>query len=158
MALMFTGMVPIMILLNIAAGATQRAIDAGQDTTLVAGNFMYTIAYALYSLPSSLVAISIITAVFPRMSRAAARNDFAAVRSDVSISIRTIGVFNVLASALIFVLAVPVAKVVTPTSTSQEAWALAWVLAALTLGLVFGSADAVLMKVFMLSKIRKQRF
>ncbi|QJC21243.1 murein biosynthesis integral membrane protein MurJ [Arcanobacterium buesumense] len=148
LALMFTGMVPIMILLNIAAGATQRAIDAGQDTTLVAGNFMYTIAYALYSLPSSLVAISIITAVFPRMSRAAARNDFAAVRSDVSISIRTIGVFNVLASALIFVLAVPVAKVVTPTSTSQEAWALAWVLAALTLGLVFGSADAVLMKVF----------
>ncbi|WP_216404586.1 murein biosynthesis integral membrane protein MurJ [Arcanobacterium phocae] len=148
LALMITGLVPFMILVNIAAGATQRALDAGLDTTLVAGNFMYTIAYAIYSLPSSLVTISIITAVFPRMSRAAARSDFAAVRGDVSVSIRTIGVFNILATALIFVLAVPVAKVVTPTSTPQEAWALAWVLGAMTLGLVFAAADMVLMKVF----------
>ncbi len=148
LALMITGLVPFMILVNIAAGATQRALDAGLDTTLVAGNFMYTIAYAIYSLPSSLVTISIITAVFPRMSRAAARSDFAAVRADVSVSIRTIGVFNILATALIFVLAVPVAKVVTPTSTPQEAWALAWVLGAMTLGLVFAAADMVLMKVF----------
>lgn len=148
LALMLTGMIPIMILLNIAAGATQRAIDAGMDTTGVAGNFMYTIAFALYSLPTSLVTISIITAVFPRMSRAAARDDSASVRADISVTIRTVGAFNILASALIFVLAVPVAKVVTPTSTPAEAWSLAWVLSALTLGLVAGAADSVLIKVF----------
>lgn len=148
LALMVTGMIPIMFLVNVAAGATQRAIDMGMDTIGVAGNFMYTIAFALYSLPTSLVTISIITAVFPRMSRAAARNDSNSVRSDISITIRTVGAFNILASALIFVLAVPVAKVVTPTSTAAEAWSLAWVLGALTLGLVAGAADSVLMKVF----------
>lgn len=148
LALMVTGMIPIMILLNVAAGATQRALNAGQDTTEVAGNFMYTIAYALYSLPASLVTVSIVTAVFPRMSRAAAIADFGAVKADISTAIRTVGVFNVLASAVIFVLSVPVAKVVTPTSTPNEAWVLALVLCSLTLGLVFSAADTVLVKVF----------
>ena len=96
---------------------------------------MWLNAYLVYMLPQSLVVTSIITALFTRMSEKAAAGDSAGVREDLSLGLRSAGVFTVLATAGICVLAVPALQLFTPSITLPEAQASAPMLIALALGL-----------------------
>ncbi len=63
------------------------------------GSFIYDLAFLLFMLPHSLVTVSLVTALFTRMSASAARGDVDAVRADVSVGLRITGVATVLATS-----------------------------------------------------------
>lgn len=127
--------VAVLVTSKIATGAQAAASDDLVQST-VAGNASYTQALMVYLLPHSLVTVSIATALFTGMSAAAADGDLAKVRSIVSQGLRVIGVFTVLATAVMVVLAAPLMKVLVPTLKSVEVAAVGQVLAAMALGLV----------------------
>ena len=79
------GQLGLLVLSRIANGAGQEAGAAGT------GRFVYDTAFLLFMLPHSLVAVSVVTAVFTRMSHAVVAGRFDAVRDDVSLALRTTG-------------------------------------------------------------------
>jgi putative peptidoglycan lipid II flippase len=117
----------------VMTAADRTAERAGGDV-VVAGNAVYTAAFTLYMLPHSLVTVSLLTALFTRLSTHAAQDDAVGVRDDFSRGARTIGVFTVFATAALAVLALPVLRLVLPTQSPAEAAATAPVVVALTAG------------------------
>lgn len=102
----------------------------------VAGNMAYTQALMIYLLPHSLVTVSIATALFTSLSKAAAEGRTDQVRDDLSLGVRTVGVFTVFATAAMVALATPVTALIVPTAGEAGVRAIAPVLVALSLGLV----------------------
>ncbi|RRD43454.1 murein biosynthesis integral membrane protein MurJ [Buchananella hordeovulneris] len=94
----------------------------------------YTVAFMLSILPQSLITTSIVTAMFTRMSDHAAADDTAAVNRDLSLGMRTVGIFTILCSAGLIVLALPLVQAIAPTLPLTEASGVALVLAVLSLG------------------------
>ncbi|WP_268921368.1 lipid II flippase MurJ [Serinibacter arcticus] len=109
------------------------ATTPGMTADAIPGNFVYATAFMIFMLPQSLVVVSLMTAIFTRLSTKAAAKDGGGVRDDLSLGIRTVGVFTVPASVLLLVLSVPVARAITVGSASLDAdaalgntiWALA---------------------------------
>lgn len=103
----------------------------------VAGNAAYTQALMIYLLPHSLVSVSITTALFTQLSAAAAAGDMVQVRADLSLGMRTVGVFSVFATVALIVLAVPITRVILFTAShSGEITSVARVLSVMAIGLV----------------------
>ncbi len=124
--------------------------EANRGTPLEAvtpGNFAYTLAFLLYMLPHSLVAVSLVTALFTQMSAAAASGDHAAVRSDVAAGIRSLAVFSVLASTALVVLGGP-ASFVVAGGTPEIGQAVGLVTSAMALGLVGFSTNYLVVRAF----------
>lgn len=112
-----------------------------------ASNAAYSLAYLVFMLPHSLVAVSLATALFTTMSRDAADRDTAAVRSSMGLGLRLVGMINVFATTALLVLASPVAMVLGGGSREQ-AEAIGLVIAAMALGLIPFSANYLLQRVF----------
>jgi putative peptidoglycan lipid II flippase len=72
------------------------------------GPFIYISAYAFFQLPHGLFAVSLMTTFTPEMASAAARDDLAALRSQLSHGIRLAAVVIVPAAALYIGLARPI--------------------------------------------------
>jgi putative peptidoglycan lipid II flippase len=122
----------LVFLKNVTSSAGQQA---AADQT-VAGNATFTNALTIYLLPHSLVVVSIVTALFPRMSMAAAVRDTKGVRDAMSTGLRSAGIFSTISAAVMFVLAAPLLKALLPTLSPADVAAAAPVLQALALGLV----------------------
>ncbi len=133
---MIGGMVPTMALSNAAAGATDRARDLGIPLTEVAGNFVYTTSYTIYSIPTSLIVVSIATAMFTRLSSHAADMNMDAMRRDTSKTLRMVSTMMALCSVLMITLAVPISRVLATTVEPPEVVTLSRVLIAMSIGLV----------------------
>ncbi|CAN5243580.1 murein biosynthesis integral membrane protein MurJ [soil metagenome] len=100
-----------MILVTTAAGLVETNVvstASGNDTASVAA---LANAWLIFMLPHSVVAVSIATAYFTRMSENAATGHLERVRADLSASIRQITVIMVLAGVVLFVLAYPFGRV-----------------------------------------------
>ena len=121
---------------NLGSYAVTASEQPEYANVIVPSTTMWLNAYLVYMLPQSLVVTSIITALFTRMSEKAAAGDAAGVREDLSLGLRSAGVFTVLATAGICVLAVPALQLFTPSITLPEAQASAPMLIALALGIV----------------------
>ena len=118
---------------------TRVSSEAGAASTelqAVAGNGSYTQALLIYLLPHSLVTVSIATALFTGISKAAQDGDTDRVRDDLSLGLRTIGVFTVFATAALTVLAAPATAFIVPTAGEEGTALIAPVLVALSFGLV----------------------
>ncbi|MCL1899474.1 MAG: murein biosynthesis protein MurJ [Promicromonosporaceae bacterium] len=126
-------LVGLFFLMNIT-GAAGRA--GTREGLVVAGNAAYANAQIIFFLPHSLVIVSIVTALFPRMTAAALAGDLGGVRRDLSSGLRTAGVFSVISAAFLLVLARPITKVLLPTASQQMVDLGAPVLQAMALGLV----------------------
>ena len=114
--------------------ATAAPQAAGDD--LVAGNMALTNALATYIIPHSLITVSLTTALFTRMSKAAQAYNLTAVREDLSYGIRTTSVFSFFFTAVMVVLAQPIIRVIFAGSGPAVIRAYASVLIPLALGLV----------------------
>jgi len=90
------------------------AADHG-DVEGVAGNAAYDAAFTLFMLPHSLVTVSLATALFTRLSAQAHDGDVDGVRASMSYGLRVVGLFTIIAAAVIAVLAVPVTRIVVAT-------------------------------------------
>ncbi|PVU84103.1 murein biosynthesis integral membrane protein MurJ [Cellulomonas sp. WB94] len=109
-------------------------------TTASGSNNLYDNAFLIFMLPHSIVTVSLMTALFTRLSARAAADDVDAVRADLSLGLRTVGLFTVLATAVIALLALPLSRVLFPSEKLGPLGNLAPVIVAMVLGLVaFGA-------------------
>ncbi|MDO4791959.1 MAG: lipid II flippase MurJ [Buchananella hordeovulneris] len=118
---------------RVASSANAAAVA---DGVFYPSTAAYTVAFMLSILPQSLITTSIVTAMFTRMSDHAAADDAAEVNKDLELGLRTVGVFTVLCSAGLVVLALPLVQAIAPTLSLTEASGVAMVLAFLSLGIV----------------------
>ena len=98
-----------MILVTQLAGVVQSRV-----ATLASGSgaSVSTLqnSWLIFMLPHSVVAVSIATAYFTRMSTHASRNDLVSVRNDLSAALRNIGLLVVFAAVALAVVAYPFAR------------------------------------------------
>ncbi|PFG39795.1 murein biosynthesis integral membrane protein MurJ [Georgenia soli] len=120
----------------VVSNAAAYAFRAGGGARDVAGNGAYDTAFLIYTLPTSLVTVSLVTALFTRMSSKAAAADLRAVRADLSVGLRTVSVFTVFATGALMVLALPVVRIIAATVTYAEVQSIANVVVAMLGGLV----------------------
>jgi putative peptidoglycan lipid II flippase len=126
-----------MILVTQLAGIVQSKVAflAGADDASVA---VLRIAWLIFMLPHSIIAVSIATPYFTRMSGAARDGDLAAVRADLSASLRTIGLLVAGSAAALAAAALPFAEVF--SNAPREVVGIGGVLLAYLIGLVPFSA------------------
>jgi len=133
-----------MILVTQLAGIVQsRVASLGSGN---AGNAVLQNAWLLFMLPHSIIAVSIATAYFTRMSHDAERGDLAAVRRNLSLSLRIVGLFTVFSSVALMVVAVPFGRMF--SNTFDGALSIGAVLLAYMPGLVLFSMLFIIQRVF----------
>ncbi|KRF23270.1 murein biosynthesis integral membrane protein MurJ [Phycicoccus sp. Soil803] len=101
-----------------------------------AGLAAYGYAFLLFMLPHSLITVSLVTALFTRLSQAAHRGDSAAVVADLGSGLRMPAVLLVPGTVAMIVLGTQVARVAFFDNTPQESAAIGRVMVAMMLGLV----------------------
>jgi putative peptidoglycan lipid II flippase len=134
-----------MIVVTQLAGIVQSkvAFTAGAEDASVA---VLRIAWLIFILPHSIVAVSIATPYFTRMSAAARDGDLAAVRADLSSSLRIIGLLVAGAAAALAAAALPFAAVF--ANAPHEVIGIGGVLLAFLIGLVPFSAVFVMQRAY----------
>jgi len=144
-AAVLVGQVGLLVTTNVAN--TAERLNRGtalQEAT--PGAAAYSYGFLLFMLPHSLVAVSLVTALFTRMSAAAGRDSWSTVRDDLSLGLRTVGIFSVLATAGLVVLGVPIGIAI--TGSTQAGPALGHVVAAMAVGLAGFSATYLFQRVY----------
>ncbi|WP_227423783.1 murein biosynthesis integral membrane protein MurJ [Pengzhenrongella sicca] len=133
------------IVVTRVASAVAAAVEPG---AAAAGPAIYDLAFLVFMLPHSLVTVSLLTALFTGLSARAAAGDVPAVRADLSFGLRTVGLFTIIAAAVLMVLAVPFVRVLSPGLTTAEASALATVIVVMLAGLPAFGAWSMAQRVF----------
>ncbi|MFH8515578.1 murein biosynthesis integral membrane protein MurJ [Streptomyces gelaticus] len=101
--LVLTNQLAYWVVTRLSTTIGQRAHDMGLAGG--AGYTAYSYAFQLWVVPHGIVTVSLVTALMPRMSRAAADDDLPGLRRDVSYALRTSAAVVVPAVALLFALA-----------------------------------------------------
>ncbi|MGC5531271.1 murein biosynthesis integral membrane protein MurJ [Streptomyces sp. SR-10] len=144
------GWLVLLVLANQAAYwvTTRLATTAGLDGG--PGFGAYNNAYVLWVVPHGIITVSVVTALMPRMSSAAADGDTAAVRRDVSHALRVSAAAIVPAACALFALAQPVMALVFGygRTGAADTAAMAGILMAFAPGLVALSGQYVLSRAF----------
>lgn len=98
------------LLLTVAAGFIENSTVSGSSGNYASATALQK-AWLIFMLPHSVIAVSVATAYFTRMSGHAAAGRIDDFRADVSASIRIVGLFLVFAAVALVVCAVPFAAV-----------------------------------------------
>ena len=128
---------------------TQLATAAGNASGRNgAGLSAYSNALLIWQLPQAVITVSVMSAVLPRISRAAADGQASAVRDDLSYGLRTSAVAIVPAAFLFLSLGPVIGSVLYGFGNSSQGTSVGWMLAAFALGLIPYSAQYVLLRGF----------
>ncbi len=135
----------LIVVINLAQAASRAP---GQQAG--AGYSPYVYAFALFSLPHAIVGVSIITALLPRMSRAAVGGHLDRLRADLSAGMRLAGVLIVPAAVGLLTLGPFIGILVFDHGnvTTGDAQLIGFVLAGFALGLVPFSAFQLQLRAF----------
>ena len=121
----------------ITSRVTTYAGQAGSLAGLtVPGKISYSNAFLVFMLPHSLVTVSLVTALFTRMSRAAGAGDLDGVRADVDRGMRLTAVATVPATVGAFVLGFAATATLFFGVSTAESRGIATVMMAMMVGLV----------------------
>ena len=135
-----------MILVTQLAGIVQSRV-----ASMASGNgpsvFALQNSWLIFMLPHSVIAVSIATAYFTRMSSHAHTNDLPGMRHDLSASLRSIGLLITFAAVALSVVAYPFARFFTDTGFA-DVQGMGNVILAFMPGLVLFSTLFVLQRVF----------
>ncbi|MFI1843492.1 murein biosynthesis integral membrane protein MurJ [Streptomyces microflavus] len=101
--LVLTNQLAYWVVTRLSTTAGQEAFE--QQVAGGAGYTAYSYAYQLWVVPQGIITVSLVTALMPRMSRAAADGDLAGVRRDVAYALRTSAAVVVPAAIALLVLA-----------------------------------------------------
>ncbi|MGO4191056.1 murein biosynthesis integral membrane protein MurJ [Arthrobacter sp. YAF17] len=123
----------------------EQAGDPAADT--MPGNAVLEVASQLYLLPHSIIALSLATVLFNRMTRASQAGDRAALRSALSHGLRTMAVATVFGALALFALAGPLGMFFSG-GVKQDGAMLAQTLTILALSTPFMSANFMMSRVF----------
>ncbi|WP_055480354.1 murein biosynthesis integral membrane protein MurJ [Sphaerimonospora mesophila] len=128
---------------------TKLATGAG-DQAEGAGNSAYAYAFQLFQLPYGIIAVSVITAMLPRMSRFVADGDMDSARGEFSSGVRLVSSVIVPASLLLLVLGPAVTTLIFSWGrmTTGDARYVGYVLMVFGLALVPFSIFQLLLRVF----------
>ena len=136
-----------LVVVQVATAVGTAAKDAGIATGV--GFTPYSKAYLILLLPHAVITVSIMTALLPRMSRAAAAGVATAVRLDISEGLRLIGVAVVPAAVAFLVLGRDLATVMYDGFVGLDnAEYIGWVLMAFALGIIPFSVHHLLLRGF----------
>jgi len=140
--------VSYLVVVQVATAVGKAATEAGLATGV--GFTPYTKAYLIMQLPHAIVTVSVVTALLPRMSRAAHAGRLDEVRHDISHGLRLTGVAVVPAAFAFLVLGPSLATVMYARGATSVADAefIGYVLSAFALGLVPFSAHHQLLRGF----------
>ncbi|WP_372593484.1 murein biosynthesis integral membrane protein MurJ, partial [Actinotalea sp.] len=128
---LLVGQVGVVAISRLASAADQQIVDGAH----VAGKIAYDFSFLVFMLPHSLVTVSLLTSMFTRLSGHAAAGDTASMREDASRGLRLLGLFTVLAAAVLAVVALPLVRAINPAVSPAEAASFAPVIALFSLGL-----------------------
>jgi putative peptidoglycan lipid II flippase len=103
-----TNQLALIVITRLATAANVLASDNADVVS--AGFTSYNKAYLLFVLPHSVITVSLVTALLPRMSRAAAASDLRAVADDVGVGCRLALAAMVPAAVVLLVLGQPTAE------------------------------------------------
>ncbi|PYC87523.1 murein biosynthesis integral membrane protein MurJ [Streptomyces tateyamensis] len=132
--------------------ATAAGREAAADGHLGVGLAAYSNALLIWQLPMAVVTVSVMSAVLPRLSRAAADGDAGAVRDDLSYGLRTSAVAIVPAAFLFLVLGPQIGTAIyglgNGGSVAHSTTQVGFMLSAFALGLIPYSVQYVLLRGF----------
>ena len=114
----------------------------------IAGNGSYQNAYTIFILPYSLVAVSVSTALFPKLSKAVSDGRIGDARNDLSQALRNVGLVMFFFSAVLLAIPVPITRALLPSVGVHEAVLISGPLITLSLGLVPSSAFLLIQRTF----------
>ena len=117
------------------------------ETDSIASVAVAGTAWLIFMIPHSVGTVSIVTAYFTRMSEHAHAKDWDALKTDISKAMRSILVISAIATAVMLVLAYPIARVFAGGSYGPTV-ALGQVLIAMMFGLIPFSINFMLQRVF----------
>jgi putative peptidoglycan lipid II flippase len=113
-----------------------------------AGRGIYDNAFLIFMLPHSLVAVSLVTALFTNLAQSAAAGRLDRVRADLSLGVRTTGVATVLSTVAFIVLGRDGARVIMFGNDAADTRSLYVMALAMMVGLVPFSAQYLMQRVF----------
>ncbi|MFJ2100440.1 murein biosynthesis integral membrane protein MurJ [Streptomyces anulatus] len=101
--LVLTNQLAYWVVTRLSTATGQHAVEQGVAGG--AGYTAYSYAYQLWVVPQGIITVSLVTALMPRMSRAAADGDLAGLRRDVAYTLRTSAAVVVPAATALLALA-----------------------------------------------------
>ncbi len=135
--------VAYLVVVRLATGAS-KAAHVGYGVGISA----YQNAYLIFVLPHSIATVSLVAALLPRMSRAAAEGRLGAVRDDVASGLRTAAVATVPAAIAFLALGRDMTALMYARSGRESATYIGVVLTAFAAGLVAFSAQHLVLRGF----------
>ncbi|MEU5190773.1 murein biosynthesis integral membrane protein MurJ [Streptomyces klenkii] len=136
----------MVVVTQLATKAGALAEKGGHTGT---GITAYNFALQLWQMPQAIITVSVMTAVLPRISRAAHDGDASAVRDDLSHGLRTSAVAIVPCAFAFLALGVPMATLMFSGGSGTEgATNIGFILMAFGLGLIPYSAQYVILRGF----------
>ncbi len=142
----FINQIGYLVVVNVATATSAAAKIAGITTGV--GFTPYSYAYFVFILPHSIITVSVITALLPRLSRLAANNEKIKVRNELEKSLTHIAVATVPSAIAFLFFAAPIATLLFSGSTRADSAQIGLVLAGFSLGLVPYSAQLLLLRGF----------
>jgi putative peptidoglycan lipid II flippase len=139
--------VGFVVISRVTTAAERLASQAG-DVTVGTGKAIYDNAFLLFMLPHSLVAVSLVTALFTRMSISAADERIDDVRADLSLGLRVTGLATVISSTAFLALGPDITSALFAGNNAADTRGLAYVTMAMMIGLVPFSAQYLFQRVF----------
>ncbi|MFJ3787850.1 murein biosynthesis integral membrane protein MurJ [Kitasatospora sp. NPDC090091] len=138
-----------LVITQLATSAGIAAHDSGHDGVGLAA---FSNALLIWQLPQAVIVVSLMSAVLPRLSRAAADEDAGAVRDDISYGLRTTAVAVVPAAFLFLSLGPAIGRSIYAVgggeSVLNDATNVGLMLSAFALGLIPYSAQYVMLRGF----------
>jgi putative peptidoglycan lipid II flippase len=134
------------VISRVTTAAERLASDA--NATIGTGKAIYDNAFLLFMLPHSLVAVSLVTALFTRMSMSAADDRIDDVRADLSLGLRVTGLATVLSATAFLALGPDITAALFAGNDAEDTRGLAYVTMAMMVGLVPFSALYLFQRVF----------
>ncbi|QKW07805.1 murein biosynthesis integral membrane protein MurJ [Streptomyces sp. NA04227] len=129
---------------------TQLATAAGKDAFPEGGKgfLAYTNAQLIWAMPQAIITVSVMAAILPRISRAAADNDPGAVRDDISQGLRSSAVAIVPVSFSFIALGIPICTLLYSSTGLDDARSMGYILMAFGVGLIPYSVQYVVLRGF----------
>jgi putative peptidoglycan lipid II flippase len=127
---------------------TAGKLTANATTGFSASKVIYDNAILLFMLPHSLIAVSLVTALFTRMSSAAAQGRVDDVRADLSMGLRLTGLGTVVSAAAFLAIGPDITATLFPGNPRENTLGFAYVAMAMMVGLVPFSAQYLFQRVF----------
>lgn len=134
------------VIVNLATAASVRAKESGIDVGV--GFTPYQNAHFIFLLPHSIIAVSLVTALLPRISRLAADTQISNVRDEIQQTLLNLYSLIIPAAFAMLFLGQPISHLIFAGSNSADASQIGMILSGFALGLIPFCSSYVMLRGF----------